>query len=1036
MAKKKKKAKLKRKNILNSSVKSSISVCLIVKDEERFLDNCLKSVKNIADEIIIVDTGSQDNTVNIAKGYTDKIYFHPWKDNYSEARNHYLDYAKSDWIFQIDADEELVTEDIPILLNAVKNPSIDVIMLQIISQLGRGQSESRHSLERLFRNNGLIHYEGRIHERLIGFKRPKIYPARLMHYGYDLNDEDLSEKKHERRIHLLEMDIEEYPDNPLPYHYLSCCYLSRNLLYETIDVSLKAIKLAERQNNKDSVFLWSRYNASIAYYKLKDFKNAESMALSAIELDKRHLDSHFILIPLYLDQSKWHEVIKHGNEYLLLTKQFKKKPEEFETIVCNSIRKYWKIFIWMGIAYYETENIKKAEQSFHTAVSHASDPFNALKTIGIFYYNKTLFSQAREYLEKAFEVNKEDAAVNNLLTKIGTDEQNKQTISCCMIVKNEEQFLEKCLISVKEYVDEIIIVDTGSTDSTVEIAKRFTDKVYFHPWENSFSKARNQALQYAKGDWIFQIDGDEELMAGSGPHIRIAVREAGDSDIIYVRIYSSYANGTKKSFHNFERLFRNNGKIHYEGSVHNQVVGGTSALNSPISLWHYGYDVDEKKALEKFERTTGLLKKEIEKDPLNPMHHHNLSISYFSRHMNEEAVSEALKAIELSNSQKNNNNLYAWSHFIASMGYFRMGRLKEARKYAEQSLNKYSEHMDSNYMLTIIAADECRWDDVIRYGRTFFELLESVENKKGNVILENSMNESPMVNMLIGHAYYAKKSFREMERYYKKAYNIAEQKWAILLKIGAYHMSKSCDFNLAGDFFSRAVKEAPDEHDVWYMMAKLNNKRCLIKEEIECLEKVIEIGAKDNFVSIRLFSLYMENEQYTNALNLINLEGFSNSNLYPELIKLGNIFIKKREIEAGIKCYMKAIEIRPDTPEAWNILGEVTLAMGRLEDSLVFLEKALQIDSKDTGIILALCELELKRGDIESHIKYCDMLLERLSLPRDRVIDSFNDLKSIFMEIDSALNDNNQSKRISNIISQLPLKNDPVTDESQAFMVH
>jgi len=633
MAKKKKKAKLNRKNILNSSVKSSISVCLIVKDEERFLDNCLKSVTDVADEIIIIDTGSQDNTVNIAKRYTDKIYFHPWTDNYSEARNHYLDYAKGDWIFHIDADEELVKEDIPILLNAVKNPSIDVIMLQIISQLGRGQSESRHSLERLFRNNGSIRYEGRIHERLIGFQRPMIYLVRLMHYGYDLNDEDLSEKKLERRIRLLKMDIEEYPDNPLPYHYLSCCYLSRDLLYETIDVSLKAIELAERQNNKNSVFLWTRYNASIAYYKLKDFKNAESMALSSIAIDKHHLDSHFILIPLYLEQSKWHEVIKYGNEYLLLTKQIKRKPEEFGTIVINSISKYWKVLIWMGIAFYETDNMKEAEKSFRTAESHASDPFNALKTIGIYYYNKAIFPQAREYLKKAFDINERDAAVNELLTKNGKHES--------------------------------------------------------------------------------------------------------------------------------------------------------------------------------------------------------------------------------------------------------------------------------------------------------------------------------------------------------------------------------------------------------------------LKEEIDYLEKVVETGAKDNFDSTRLFTLYMENGQYTNALKLINCEDFSNSNLYPELIKLGNIFIKKREIEAGIQCYMKAVEIKPGTPEAWNILGEVTLAMGRLEDSQVFLEKALQIDKKDTAIILALCELELKRGDIESHIKYCDMLLERLSLPRDRVIDNFNDLKLIFLEIESALNDDNShSKRISNIIAQLPLKNDPVNDKSQVFMVH
>ena len=133
------------------------------------------------------------------------------------------------------------------------------------------------------------------------------------------------------------------------------------------------------------------------------------------------------------------------------------------------------------------------------------------------------------------------------------------------------------------------------------------------------------------------------------------------------------------------------------------------------------------------------------------------------------------------------------------------------------------------------------------------------------------------------------------------------------------------------------------------------------------------------------------------------------------------MIVEKREIEAGIKCYLKAIEIRPEAQEAWNILGEITLAMGRLEDSLVFLEKALQINNKDTAIILALCELELKRGDIESHIKYCDMLLERLSLSKDRVIDSFNDLKSIFIEIGSVLNDDiSHSKRISSIIAELP----------------
>jgi len=287
----------------------------------------------------------------------------------------------------------------------------------------------------------------------------------------------------------------------------------------------------------------------------------------------------------------------------------------------------------------------------------------------------------------------------------------------------------------------------------------------------------------------------------------------------------------------------------------------------------------------------------------------------------------------------------------------------------------------------------------------------------------------------MGIAYYETDNIKEAEKSFRTAASHASDPFNALKIIGTYYYNKAL-FPQAREYLEKAFDVNNEDTAVNELLTK-NGKHGSINEEMDCLEKVVEIGAKDNFVSTRLFSLYMENGQYTNALRLINSKDFSNSNLYPELIKLGNIFIKKREMEAGIQCYMKAIEIRPETPEAWNILGEVTLAMGRLEDSLVFLENALQIDNKDTATILALCELELKRGDIESHIKYCDMLLERLSLPRDRVIDSFNDLKSIFMEIESALNDDkSHSKRISNIIAQLPLKNDPVTNESKAFMVH
>ena len=87
---------------------------------------------------------------------------------------------------------------------------------------------------------------------------------------------------------------------------------------------------------------------------------------------------------------------------------------------------------------------------------------------------------------------------------------NKPTLSLCMIVKDEESMLANCLKSVNGYVDEIIVVDTGSSDRTVEIAEEHGAKVFHHQWENDFSKHRNQAIGYASGDWILVLDADEE----------------------------------------------------------------------------------------------------------------------------------------------------------------------------------------------------------------------------------------------------------------------------------------------------------------------------------------------------------------------------------------------------------------------------------------------------------------------------------------------------------------------------------------------
>src|SRR3989338_6646287 len=85
----------------------------------------------------------------------------------------------------------------------------------------------------------------------------------------------------------------------------------------------------------------------------------------------------------------------------------------------------------------------------------------------------------------------------------------KQTISLCMIAKNEEKHIEECLNSVKDIVDEIIIVDTGRTDKTKQIGKKFNAKIFDFKWVDDFSAARNKSLKHATKDWILVLDADE-----------------------------------------------------------------------------------------------------------------------------------------------------------------------------------------------------------------------------------------------------------------------------------------------------------------------------------------------------------------------------------------------------------------------------------------------------------------------------------------------------------------------------------------------
>ena len=159
-------------------------------------------------------------------------------------------------------------------------------------------------------------------------------------------------------------------------------------------------------------------------------------------------------------------------------------------------------------------------------------------------------------------------------------------ISLCMIVKNEETSLPKCLGSVNNFVDEIIVIDTGSTDKTPQIAQQFGAKVYYFPWNNNFSSARNEALKYVTGDWILVLDADETLTDEIIPLLKTVISK---EEYLVINLVRQEVGSTQSPYSLVSRLFRHHPNISFDRPYHALIDDSVTAILTQEPHWQIGY---------------------------------------------------------------------------------------------------------------------------------------------------------------------------------------------------------------------------------------------------------------------------------------------------------------------------------------------------------------------------------------------------------------------------------------------------------------
>lgn len=249
-----------------------ISACIIAKNEENNIDRCLKSLQGAVDEIIVVDTGSEDNTIAIAKKYGAMVYAMEWNDDFSMARNYSLEKATEEWALIIDCDEELTKESIPLLKDLSTNKEFDGFGVIISNIIGGDEAYSTQSL-RLIRNKKEYRFHEPIHEQVgdVIVKAKGEYSVlssqiKLIHYGYEI-DEEVERVKTERNLRILDKVPLNQRDS-LYYLHLGNEYVRMNDFKEAKNVYMKSKGLA---TSESSHYTQLCHKLVDVFIKLKDY---------------------------------------------------------------------------------------------------------------------------------------------------------------------------------------------------------------------------------------------------------------------------------------------------------------------------------------------------------------------------------------------------------------------------------------------------------------------------------------------------------------------------------------------------------------------------------------------------------------------------------------------------------------------------------------------------------------------------------------------------------------------------------------------
>ncbi|MCC6831586.1 MAG: glycosyltransferase [Thermoleophilia bacterium] len=283
-----------------------------------------------------------------------------------------------------------------------------------------------------------------------------------------------------------------------------------------------------------------------------------------------------------------------------------------------------------------------------------------------------------------------------------TPSGTSQRLSLCMIVKDEEEALPRCLRSVQGVADEIVIVDTGSTDRTVEIAESFGAKVIHEPWTGDFARHRNTSIDAATGDWVLILDADEELVDGAALRPLLDDPDQEGYSLREVNFIGLEA-GLEAVVNAAFRVFRNRPQYRYDGALHEQIQarvdpdGGSCTRFVGIEILHYGYLDHTTEARRKKDRNMRIVLEEVKRKPDDAFTLFNAGVEFQRIDDHRTALDYFSRAFKNLASMRQYFASLLVRNIVASLQ--RLERYDEALEVAADALEAYPDFTDLHYLV-------------------------------------------------------------------------------------------------------------------------------------------------------------------------------------------------------------------------------------------------------------------------------------------------------------------------------------------------